>query len=146
MRGVDLHIGSQILAAAPFVTAVRRALELVAELQSDGIALEYIDVGGGYGIAYEGEENPTAFSYAEALVPELKDTGLRVILEPGRFIVGPAGVLVARVLYVKRMGSRTFVVTDAGMNDLLRPSHYASYHHIDPVTRRADREPAVVGL
>lgn len=145
-RGIDVHIGSQIMDAVPFRLAIRRVLDLVAVLRSDGVGLEYIDVGGGFGIAYDEEADPTAQSFAEALVPALAASGLRVILEPGRFIVGPAGVLVTRVLYVKRQGSKTFVVTDAGMNDLLRPSHYASYHRVEPAVRRNGSAHAVVDV
>jgi len=146
VRGIDLHIGSQIQAAAPFATAVQRALDRVAELRAVGIELEYIDVGGGFGIAYEEEEGPTAESFADELVPVLAASGLRVIFEPGRFIAGPAGILVTRVLYIKQMGARTYVVTDAGMNDLLRPSHYHSYHRIEPATRVDGRPAAVVDV
>lgn len=145
-RGIDVHIGSQIMDAVPFELAVRRVLEQVRQLRTEGIELEYVDVGGGFGIAYEDEADPSAESFARVLLPELAGSGLRVILEPGRFIVGPAGVLVTRVLYVKRMGAKTFVITDAGMNDLLRPSHYASYHRVEPVVRRAERQSAVVDV
>ncbi len=140
VRGIDAHIGSQILEAEPYRVAIHRVLELVTTLRRDGVYLEYIDVGGGFGVAYDDEAGPDAADFASRLLPGLLGSGLRVVLEPGRFIVGPAGVLLTRVLYVKRMGAKTFVVTDAGMNDLLRPSHYASYHRIDPVTRHTGRE------
>jgi diaminopimelate decarboxylase len=139
VRGVDVHIGSQILEAAPYKAAIERVFELVHRLRTEGIELSWIDVGGGFGIAYEEEGEPAASAFAEALLPILQATGLRVVLEPGRYIVGPAGILLARVLYVKTMGTKTFVITDAGMNDLLRPSHYASYHRIDPVERHPER-------
>ncbi len=138
-RGIDVHIGSQIMEPGPYEVAVARVLECVDALGREGITLEYIDVGGGYGIAYGDEREPLPESFSRVLVPRLSASGLRVILEPGRYIVGPAGALVTRVLYVKRMGVRTFVVTDAGMNDMLRPSHYNSYHAIEPVERRPDR-------
>lgn len=140
VRGVDVHIGSQILEATPYRIAIQRILELVDGLAGDGIALEYIDIGGGFGVAYEDAAGPTAELFAQELVPELTGRGLRTVMEPGRFIVGPAGVLLTRVLYVKRMGTKTFVVTDAGMNDLLRPSHYSSYHRIEPALRHEGRE------
>ncbi len=139
LRGIDVHIGSQILEVAPYVVAVQRVLELVDELRRAGIALEYIDVGGGFGIAYDDDEGPQATAFADALVPLLAPTGLRVVLEPGRYIVGPAGVLLTRVLYIKELG-KTFVVTDAGMNDLLRPSHYASYHRVAPAELHPERD------
>ena len=137
--GIDVHIGSQILDPEPYRLAVGRVLELAAQLRAEGIALEYLDAGGGYGVSYEEGVEPRASEFADALVPVLRASGLRVVLEPGRYIVGPAGVLLTRVLFVKRMGPKTFVITDAGMNDLLRPSHYASYHRIDPVVIRAER-------
>jgi diaminopimelate decarboxylase len=140
VRGVDVHIGSQILDAAPYRIAIQRVLELVDLLAAEGIALEYIDIGGGFGVAYEGAAGPSAAQFAQQLVPELRGRGLRTVMEPGRFIVGPAGVLLTHVLYVKRMGSKTFVITDAGMNDLLRPSHYSSYHRIEPAYRHEGRD------
>jgi diaminopimelate decarboxylase len=140
VRGVDVHIGSQILDATPYRIAIQRALELVDALARDSITLEYIDIGGGFGVAYEEATGPTAAEFAMALVPELNGRGLRTVMEPGRFIVGPAGVLLTRVLYVKQMGTKTFVITDAGMNDLLRPSHYSSYHRIEPVRQHDGRD------
>jgi diaminopimelate decarboxylase len=139
VRGVDVHIGSQILEVGPYRQALLQMLELVAELRSDGIPLEYLDLGGGFGISYEGEPGVTPAEFAEALVPHLAVSGLRLILEPGRSIVGPAGVLLARVLYIKEMGGKTFVITDAGMNDLLRPSHYSSYHQVEAAAVYPDR-------
>ncbi len=139
LRGIDVHIGSQILEVAPYVVAVERVLALVEELRRAGIELEYIDVGGGFGIAYDDDEGPPASEFANALVPLLQDSGLRAVFEPGRYIVGPAGVLLTRVLYVKELG-KTFVVTDAGMNDLLRPSHYSSYHRVAPVELHPERD------
>lgn len=138
-RGIDVHIGSQIMEPGPYEVAVGRVLECVASLRAEGIELAHIDVGGGYGIAYGDERESLPESFSRVLVPQLSASGLRVILEPGRYVVGPAGALVTRVLYVKRMGVRTFVVTDAGMNDMLRPSHYNSYHAIEPVERRPGR-------
>ena len=137
--GVDVHIGSQILEAAPYLAAIERVLQLVQQLRAEGIELRWIDVGGGFGVAYEEEGEPAPATFAEALVPALQASGLQVVFEPGRYIVGPAGILLTRVLYVKTMGRKTFVITDAGMNDLLRPSHYASYHRIDPVDQHPER-------
>lgn len=148
VHGIDVHIGSQIVDPEPYRAAVRRVLDLADTLLDDGIPLEFIDIGGGYGVAYDSERGPDANDFARLLVPELEGRGLRIILEPGRFIVGPAGVLLTRVLYVKRMGGKTFVITDAGMNDLLRPSHYSSWHRIDPVRRvpgRTEVQVDVVG-
>lgn len=140
VRGIDVHIGSQIVDPEPYRAAVRRVLELVETLRAAGIGLDFIDIGGGYGVAYDDEDSAEARDFAKLLVPDLENSGLRVIVEPGRYIAGPAGVLLTRVLYVKRMGGKTFVITDAGMNDLLRPSHYSSWHRIDHVRRVAGRQ------
>jgi diaminopimelate decarboxylase len=140
VRGIDVHIGSQILDVEPYALAAERALELVDRLRTRGIELEFIDVGGGFGVSYDDGDGPQPADFAGRLVPILAAAGLRVIFEPGRFITGPAGILLTRVLYVKRMGGKTFVITDAGMNDLLRPSHYSSYHRVDPAVQYPDRE------
>ena len=140
IRGIDVHIGSQILEVEPYQLALRRALEMVAELRDLEIELEYMDLGGGFGVSYEGAAGPTAADFARALLPDLKRSGLRLVLEPGRFIMAPAGILLTRVIYVKHMGGKTFVITDAGMNDLLRPSHYASYHEVEPAHRYQGRD------
>ena len=142
VRGVDVHIGSQILDVEPYKLALERVLELVADLRKDGIELEYVDLGGGFGVSYEqGRETP-AKDFADVLLPELKKSGLRLVLEPGRFIMGPSGMLLTRVLYIKSYGGKTFVITDAGMNDLLRPSHYASYHLIENAEHHIGRTEA----
>ena len=146
VRGVDVHIGSQILDVEPYKLALDRVLELIDELRKDGIDLEYVDLGGGFGVSYEqGRETP-AKDFANALVPELKKSGLRLVLEPGRFIMGPSGVLLTRVLYIKKYGGKTFVITDAGMNDLLRPSHYASYHLIENTEHHEKRDDVAVDV
>ncbi|HET9439129.1 MAG TPA: diaminopimelate decarboxylase [Longimicrobiales bacterium] len=146
VRGVDVHIGSQILDVAPYQLALERVLELIDDLRADGIDLEYIDLGGGFGVSYEkGSETPPS-EFAQALLPDLKRSGLRLVLEPGRFILGPSGVLLTRVLYIKRYGGKTFVITDAGMNDLLRPSHYASYHLIENAEEHVGREQRAVDV
>lgn len=146
VRGVDVHIGSQILDVEPYKLSLERVLKLVDQLRADGIELEYIDLGGGFGVSYEGGSGPTAADFARELLPALKGSGLRLVLEPGRFITGPSGILLTRVIYVKRMGGKTFVITDAGMNDLLRPSHYASYHHVEPAHISGDREQIAVDV
>lgn len=141
IRGVDVHIGSQILEVAPYVLAIERVLRLVDELRHDGIELEYIDIGGGFGIPYEEQGGPSAADFGAALTPLLARGELRVVLEPGRYIVGPAGALLTRVLYLKESAAKNFIITDAGMNDLLRPSHYSSYHPVAPVELHPDRPP-----
>jgi diaminopimelate decarboxylase len=146
VSGVDVHIGSQILEVEPYRVAVTRILELVGALRADGIELEYIDIGGGFGVSYDAAADPAPASFARALNPLLLGSGLRVLAEPGRFIVGPAGVLLSRVLYIKGMSGKTFVIMDAGMNDLLRPSHYASYHRVEPVVHYPGRAEVAVDV
>lgn len=140
IRGVDVHIGSQVGAVAPYRTALHRVLEVVDALADDGIPVEYADLGGGFAVPEEEHAvrlEPEAV--ARVLVPELKGRGLRLLLEPGRSIVAEAGILLARVLYVKEQGGVTFVVTDAGMTDFLRPSHYDGFHRIEPVREPRER-------
>jgi diaminopimelate decarboxylase len=144
--GVDVHIGSQILDVEPYRLAVMRVLELVDRLRASGIELEFIDVGGGFGVSYDGAAGPAPADFAAGLVPLLARSGLRTVFEPGRFIVGPAGILLTRVLFLKEMGGKTFVITDAGMNDLLRPSHYSSYHRVEPAARIPGREMIAVDV
>jgi diaminopimelate decarboxylase len=138
--GVSVHIGSQITDMAPFATAMRRVSDLVRELTRMGHKIRYVDAGGGLGINYSGEPQASfekqAGAYAEAILSALSALNVHVLLEPGRAIVGPTGVLVTRVLYRKRNDSKQFLVTDAAMNDLLRPSLYGAEHRILPVERR----------
>jgi len=140
VKGVDVHIGSQILEVEPYRRALHAVLDLAHDLKREGIPLEFIDLGGGFGISYTGEEGISPAEFAEVVVPELQQMGLKLVVEPGRFIVGHAGVLVTRVLYLKEGGGKRFIITDAGMNDLLRPSHYAGWHAVDAVETRG-REP-----
>jgi diaminopimelate decarboxylase len=131
LRGIDMHIGSQVTALEPYEEGMRRLLEIVAALRDLGARdLQYLDVGGGLAVTYENEVPTDPEAFAAAIVPQGVASGLTLIVEPGRFLVGNAGVLLTRVLYRKRSGGREFVITDAGMNDLLRPSHYQAYHHI----------------
>lgn len=133
VRGVDVHIGSQILEVSPYERALEQVLELVGLLRRAGHELEYLDLGGGLGISYTGGEGISADEFAAAVVPTMRESGLRLVIEPGRYIVGEAGALITRVLYVKEGGGKRFVITDAGMNDLLRPSHYSGYHEVEVV-------------
>jgi len=133
VMGLDCHIGSQIADAAPVVEALERLLSLIDELAEDGIAIHHLDVGGGLGITYEDETPPTPASYAEALRERLDGRSLRVVLEPGRVIMGNAGVMLTRVELVKHNGDKRFIVVDAAMNDLIRPTLYSAYHRIVPV-------------
>lgn len=145
VRGVDMHIGSQILQVDPYRTALEQIVELALDLKAEGHELEYLDLGGGLGISYTGGEGVSAADFGEAVLPGVRSTGLKLVVEPGRFIVGEAGILVARVLYVKEGGGKRFVITDAGMNDLLRPSHYSGYHEIEAVESQ-DRAPVRVDV
>ena len=141
IRGVQMHIGSQITKSAPFVLAIRKIAPLIERVREIAPrTLRFFDLGGGLGIRYHNERPPTATEFARAVVPHLKRIGLRILLEPGRFIVGNGGVLVTRVLYVKQTPVKRFVITDAAMNDLIRPSLYGSYHEIVPVAAKFSRK------
>ncbi len=140
VAGVSCHIGSQLTQVGPFVDTLKRLTGLVRELSAGGIRVKYLDLGGGLGITYDQEAPPHPQEYAQAVRGELKDPELTLVLEPGRVIVGNAGILVTRVLYCKRSGEKTFFVVDAAMNDLIRPSLYGSFHGIQPVVRFAGRE------
>ncbi len=132
MVGVHAHIGSQVTETAPYVEALGKAVEFAARARDAGNPVESLNMGGGFGIFYRGGEAKPASAFGAALVPLVKRSGLRLLLEPGRFIVGNAGVLLARVLFVKESGERRFVVVDAGMNDLIRPSLYGAVHRVWP--------------
>jgi diaminopimelate decarboxylase len=138
--GVDCHIGSQLIELQPFVEALRRLKELVHALGEKGIGIQYLDLGGGLGITYKDEVPPHPTEYAQAIVEEVSDLDYTLIFEPGRVIVGNAGILVSRVLYTKETGEKNFVIIDAGMNDLIRPSLYGSFQGILPVTRGEEEE------
>jgi diaminopimelate decarboxylase len=146
--GVQMHIGSQITEAEPFALAIKKVAPLVSELKAKH-GIKFFSIGGGFGIIYRralesgsgtwwhdhGGE-PSAFSvrdYANAIVPPLRELAIRVLVEPGRFLVGNAGILLTRVRYVKKSGAKTFAIVDAGMNDLIRPALYQSYHEVVPV-------------
>jgi len=131
--GVDCHIGSQLTEVAPFVDALKRLRVLIEVLNERGIPIKYLDLGGGLGIVYDREAPPQPSEYARAIIDELNGLPCTLIFEPGRVIVGNAGVLITKVLYTKKTENKTFVITDAGMNDLVRPSLYGSYHHIQPL-------------
>jgi diaminopimelate decarboxylase len=133
VAGVHKHIGSQLTDITPFVDALKKVLELVDQLKALGIALRYINIGGGLGITYSDEKPPEPKDLALALAPLLHNRDCTVILEPGRIIVGNAGVLVTRVLYQKASNAKRFVIVDAAMNDLIRPSLYGAFHDIKPV-------------
>jgi diaminopimelate decarboxylase len=136
---VSVHIGSQIREVAPFGESVARVRSLVETLRGEGLRIEYVDAGGGFGIEYEcADFDPAASAkeYAEALVDALAGLDVKLLLEPGRFIVAQAGALLSRVLYTKQNGAKHFVILDAGMNDLIRPALYDAHHEVVPVMER----------
>ena len=148
LESIAMHIGSQILDPRPYRQGLGRLVELVASLRSSGIdTLRYLDLGGGLGIRYRDETPLAPERLAEALIPLARDTGLTVVLEPGRFLVGSAGVLLTTVLSRKHSGGKDLVLVDAGMNDLVRPSHYMAYHEIVELESagRAESRVDVVG-
>lgn len=137
--GLHSHVGSQITDLEPLRRAACTLVSLAAELRSEGVRIDHLDIGGGLGIAYDGQPVPSAAEYAAAVLPIVRESGLTVILEPGRFVVGPAGVLVSRVIDVKpQAGGKVFVILDAGMTELIRPMLYNAYHRIEPA-QLADR-------
>lgn len=136
--GIDCHIGSQLSQLTPFIDALRRLMLLVDRLQQAGIQLHHIDVGGGLGITYHDEKPPEPAAYAQAMLDELRDRGVTIIIEPGRAIVGNAGILLTRVNYLKPGEEKNFAIVDAAMNDLLRPSLYDAWQEIIPVVPRTD--------
>jgi diaminopimelate decarboxylase len=160
--GISVHIGSQIRTSEPFGAALEGVAELIRELQQDGIQIRFVDAGGGLGIDYQGRPGSSAGNgqaglstfdpvaemgkYAAAVERALQGFEVRLLLEPGRFLIAQAGALLAKVLYVKRNGSKTFVITDAGMNDLIRPALYQAYHEILPVVHNPSAKPGIVDV
>jgi len=134
--GVSCHIGSQILNTSPLLEAVDKVLALAECLRDAGDPITHVDLGGGLGVAYQaGEKAPPVGRFVESLRARLRDSGLKAMIEPGRSVVGPAGVLLTRVLYRKRSGAKEFVIVDAAMNDLIRPSLYSAHHEILPLRK-----------
>ena len=137
--GLDMHLGSQLSRIDPYREGTERLASIVAELVRRGVhTLEYLDIGGGLGVRYDTEEPPDLRRFAQLVLPAVADTGLQLIMEPGRFVVGNAGALIAQVLYRKRSGGKDYVVADAGMTELLRPSHYGAFHKIVAMRQRGD--------
>ncbi|MSR65447.1 MAG: diaminopimelate decarboxylase [Verrucomicrobiae bacterium] len=145
VRGVQMHIGSQITSVAPYVKAIKKMRPLVERLKALCPNLEFFDIGGGIGITYHNEKPPTPQQFADAVVPLLKPLGLKILMEPGRFLVGQSGALVTQVQYIKKTSSKKFVIVDAGMNDLIRPALYGSYHSIVPV-KKTKRRPIIADI
>ena len=134
LLGVHQHIGSQITKLAPYTESVEKSAQLVEELKVRGFDIKYFNIGGGLGIRYKDEEAPTPKELVDAIRPTLEATGARILCEMGRYVAGNAGVLLTRVIYRKKSANKSFLVTDAGMNDLLRPSLYGAYHEVRSVT------------
>jgi diaminopimelate decarboxylase len=131
--GLHMHLGSPILDTKPYEDGVSKGVALVHQLREQGHRIEYMNMGGGFGISYRRQEAKQADAFAAVIVPALKKANCRLILEPGRFIVGNAGILVSRVIYTKQSGGIDFIIQDAGMNDLIRPTLYEAFHGIWPV-------------
>ena len=136
--GLHMHLGSPILSVEPYRQGIEKGLALIEKLRSQGHRIEYWNMGGGFGINYRKQEALPAQAFAEVIVPGVKKAGCKLILEPGRFIVGNAGILVSRVIYTKESGGKHFVIQDGAMNDLIRPTLYDSFHRIWPVNPAAD--------
>jgi diaminopimelate decarboxylase len=143
--GIDCHIGSQLIEAEPFVEALRKLKGLVKNLRKEEMKIRYLDLGGGLGITYEDEEPPQPVEYAANILEEIQGFDCTLILEPGRVVVGNAGILISKVLYTKENEEKRFVIVDAGMNDLVRPSYYGSYHQVLPV-KKENREEMLVDV
>jgi diaminopimelate decarboxylase len=140
LRGLDMHIGSQVFQLEPYRDGLDRLLDLHRQMRGIGAPdIRYLDIGGGFAVAYEDEPPMDLEALAAALLPQIRKSGLSLIVEPGRFIVGNAGVLLARVMHRKKAGGKEYIISDAGMNDLVRPSHYAAYHAVEAVHARDTR-------
>lgn len=136
IRGIDMHIGSQIMEISPFIEAVQKLAEVVLELKQRGINIRHFDIGGGYGVKYFDEEPFHPAELAEAIVPLVKELDCKLTFEPGRYFMANSGVLLTQVLYTKQNIDKNFIVVDSSMTDLLRPSLYGAYHHIQPVVNK----------
>jgi diaminopimelate decarboxylase len=147
VTGIDMHIGSQITDLQPFEDAFRLLRELVDTLRSDGHRIDHVDIGGGLGIPYKDDNNPPPLpdAYAETVKRQLRSLHCKIVTEPGRLIVGNAGILVTEVIYVKDGGEKAFVIVDGAMNDLIRPTLYDAYHEIRPVVAAAGDSPRIQG-
>ena len=144
--GIDMHIGSQITSIDPFIEAVQKLSELYFEIEKDGLKLNHFDVGGGIGVKYNNEDSFSINEFADKTIPLFKKLNCEIIFEPGRFLTANGGILVTEVLYNKRNGEKNFIIVDAAMNDLLRPSIYRAYHHIQPVNKFNDRNEIVADV
>ena len=134
--GLHMHLGSPILTSSPYAAGAAKAVQLIAAFRAQGHAIRYLNMGGGFGIHYRQQEALPASAFAEVILPAVRETGCQLVLEPGRFIVGNAGILVSRVLFNKDTGGKHYVIQDAAMNDLVRPTLYDAFHRVWPVNPR----------
>lgn len=146
MVGVHVHIGSQITQAQPYIKALKKVKGFIAALAKNGIKIKYLNIGGGLGIIYNQEKPQTAQAFAQKIVPILSAMSVTLILEPGRFIVGNAGVLLTEIIYIKNSLGKTFYIVDAAMNDLVRPSLYGAYHNLLPLIKTNRSKQGVVDV
>jgi diaminopimelate decarboxylase len=153
LAGLHLHIGSPINSTEPYIEAIEKVLRLIESLRKQGCSITTLDMGGGFGADYVSEQAPVSEAYASAILPLIRNSGLKIIMEPGRSIAANAGILVTKVLYVKDSVDKSFIIVDAGMNDLVRPTLYDAFHFIWPVKVSGDmlppsrtEEPALNGL
>ena len=138
--GIDMHIGSQITSIEPFLEAISKMSEMYFTLKSEGLNLKHFDIGGGIGVEYNSEKSFSIEEFALKTIPLFKKLDCKILFEPGRFLTANGGILLTEVLYNKRNGDKKFIIVDAAMNDLLRPTIYQAYHHIQPITKFEDRE------
>jgi len=145
--GLHIHIGSQITQPQPFVKAIEKVVLFIEELKELKIDLKWLNIGGGLGITYKDERPQTAKEFSKKILPLIRDLNLKIILEPGRFIVGNSGILVTRIIYIKETPHKNFIICDAGMNDLIRPALYGAYHQIIPLelSKNKKRKYDIVG-
>lgn len=144
--GIDMHIGSQITHIEPFVEAINKLSELYFEIKKDGLTLNHFDVGGGIGVTYNDESSFTIENFADKTIPIFKKLDCEIIFEPGRILTANGGILVTEVLYNKKNGNKNFIIVNAGMNDLLRPSIYQAHHHIQPVLKDENKKDIVADI
>jgi diaminopimelate decarboxylase len=144
--GIDMHLGSQITVIEPFAEAVDKMGDIYKTILGMGVKLKHLDIGGGIGVVYENEKPFSIRKFAEILIPKFRKIGAEIFFEPGRYLTANGGILLTEVLYTKRNEGKEFIIVDAGMNDLLRPSIYQAYHHIQPVVRKDDEEKIVADI
>jgi diaminopimelate decarboxylase len=143
---IDMHIGSQIISIEPFSEAIDRLSEVYFRLQKNGIKLEHFDIGGGIGVPYKGEKIFSLNEFAATIIPKLKKLNCKILFEPGRFLTANGGILVSKVLFTKMNYNKNFIITDAAMNDLLRPSIYNAYHHVQPIDLIPQRDDIIADV